>query len=242
MRNSPGSASVVLGFFLLLVGCIFVVAGVSFAFREIQFPEGDLPEIGAVVGPLIMVMLGLVPAFMGWSTFRTALRERLLETRYPDQPWMLRDDWASGRIYDEKRGDIAFAVIAAVLWNTVSSLVIICFVVRDAFSNHKVVVATAITSLVGVGIIAVAVHRVLRWRKYGTSVFEMAKVPGVIGGNLGGLVKARVQLVGQDGFSVQLRCIHRRAVTRRGTQCIMMLSGSVSNCGFSPSTTLRGIA
>ena len=62
--------------------------------------------------------------------------------------------------------------------------------------------------LIGLFLAATAVYQLARWCKYGTSVFELAEVPGVIGGNLGGLILTKVNIRPEDGFTLTLRNIH----------------------------------
>ena len=50
---------------------------------------------------------------------------------------------------------------------------------------------------------------VLRWRKYGQSVFEMASVPGVIGGQLAGVIRTSAKVQPEDGFRLTLNCVQR---------------------------------
>jgi hypothetical protein len=64
--------------------------------------------------------------------------------------------------------------------------------------------------LVGVGLIVWAVWAVLRWRKYGESVFEMATTPGVLGGSLAGVIRTTQSLDPREGFRLVLSCVQKR--------------------------------
>lgn len=57
----------------------------------------------------------------------------------------------------------------------------------------------------------------LAWRliRFGRSVFEMAEIPGVVGGTLGGLIHTRVHIPAGGGFRVQLQNRLRQRVVRR---------------------------
>jgi hypothetical protein len=54
-----------------------------------------------------------------------------------------------------------------------------------------------------------ATRSVLQWRKFGQSVFQMASVPGVIGGQLAGVVRTSAKVLPEDGFHIALNCINR---------------------------------
>lgn len=62
-----------------------------------------------------------------------------------------------------------------------------------------------------------AVFCVLRWLKFGQSEFQMADVPGRIGGQLAGVVRTSAKVRPEDGFHLALRCV-RRITTGSGKQ------------------------
>jgi hypothetical protein len=63
--------------------------------------------------------------------------------------------------------------------------------------------------LVGIGLLVWAGRAFIRWKKYGDSVFEMANVPGVVGGKLEGRILTSVAIEAVSGFDLTLNCVHR---------------------------------
>ena len=54
-----------------------------------------------------------------------------------------------------------------------------------------------------------AIVAVRRWRKFGQSVFQMASVPGVIGGQLAGVIRTATKIRPEGGFHLTLSCVQR---------------------------------
>jgi hypothetical protein len=62
----------------------------------------------------------------------------------------------------------------------------------------------------GVGLLAVWALRLVRRRlRYGTSLFRMARLPGVIGGALRGTVEIPARVDAADGYRLALRCVNQ---------------------------------
>ncbi|HEX6105808.1 MAG TPA: hypothetical protein VFZ26_09505, partial [Gemmatimonadales bacterium] len=147
------------------------------------------------------------------SAGRRRLAERAaLEARHPDSPWLWRADWAAGRIEDSNRGTMWAAWVFAGFWNLIS-LPSAWFALRAALDQgRKAALLALLFPLVGVGLLAWAVRATLRYRRYGVSVLELSRGPGVVGHSLAGVVRTTSPLRPVDGFRVQLVCIRR--VTR----------------------------
>ena len=45
--------------------------------------------------------------------------------------------------------------------------------------------------------------------KFGQSIFQMASVPGLIGGQLAGVIRTSAKVLPEDGFQITLNCINR---------------------------------
>ena len=67
----------------------------------------------------------------------------------------------------------------------------------------------SIVSIPAIGILALsyATYAALRRRRFGESVFEMASVPGVVGGPLSGIVRIPALVQPESGFRLRLLCM-----------------------------------
>ncbi len=132
-----------------------------------------------------------------------------LKQTYPDTPWMWRPEWTTGHVPCSDRSTMLFAWVFAALWNLVSAPLL--FLVPQEFfeKGNYLALLGLLFPAVGAGLLVWAVRATMRWRKFGSSVFEMTTVPGVIGGSLRGAVHTALPRPPEAGLQVQLNCIRR---------------------------------
>jgi hypothetical protein len=126
-----------------------------------------------------------------------------------DQPWLLRSDWAAGRILTSSSAIVTGAVIGAiaVYWN-VAALPLY----RKLFSSFTSDPGgwkwfALFFPLAGLLLVLATIHQVMRHRRFGESELQLASTPGVIGGQLAGVVRVAKRVESADGFRVLLSCI-----------------------------------
>ncbi len=134
----------------------------------------------------------------------TARRER----DHPGEPWRWRADWDAGRVRSSSRASAAAALAFAALWNAVS-LPLLLVLPREMAKGNRAAAVGFLFPAVGAALAVWAVRARARRRKFGDSVFEMASVPGVVGGPLAGLVRVPVNVRPEDGFTVRVSAVHR---------------------------------
>lgn len=130
-----------------------------------------------------------------------------LHAKPPGAPWLRRKDWASGRIRCSSRRTAIAAWFFALFWNAASSPIFF-FLPEEVFrkKNHLAWFGL-LFPFIGIGLFAWALRATWRWKKFGTSIFELASVPGVIGGRLAGAIRAGIKLRPEDGFHLKLTCV-----------------------------------
>ena len=164
----------------------------------------------------LLSIFALVFGGVGFGYIVVVLRGRVrvseidrLKAENPDQRWMWRPEWVNGRIESSTRLRMRQAAAFAALWNLIS-LPGAVFAMREFVSTRESPLLLAlIFPVVGVGLLSWAVRLAIRYHKYGTSVFELAHVPGVIGRGVGGLVRTSVPLRPAEGFRVALHCVRQ---------------------------------
>jgi hypothetical protein len=133
---------------------------------------------------------------------------------HPNEPWMWREDWASGAIRTSNRRDALRFLIFASIW-CLATFPIFAIVPNQALHRSGFNAMPAlIFPLLGIGILTWAIRSYLRARKYGEATFTMASVPGQIGGSLIGEINSASPLSPGLAASVELACIER---TTRGS-------------------------
>ena len=150
----------------------------------------------------------------GLAANRAAKRESRHSAKHPDQPWLWKADWAAGTIRSGSKKRLQISVLLALFWN-LGSLPVLLFIPGEIRGGNQAAWIAMLFPAIGVGLILWAARRVLIWIKYGESIFQMASVPGVIGGPLSGVARTKVHLRHADGFRVALKCLQQKT-TRSG--------------------------
>jgi hypothetical protein len=144
--------------------------------------------------------------------YRKARADAAAAALHPDQPWLGKADWASGVIPSAAgRSALILAAIAA-FWNLASAPTWYVFCKEAIGEGKRPSWFVLIFAGIGAVLVVAASVSLLRRRKYGQSVFQMAANPGVIGGRLAGVVRVSAKVQPEDGFLLTLECVRR--VTR----------------------------
>jgi hypothetical protein len=154
---------------------------------------------GVGIGGIVFVMRGRRAA--------QAATER--EARFPDAPWLWREDWAARRITDGARTEIGFSWAFAIFWNLVSIPAAVLGVRAAMHAGNRGALAALLFPAVGIGLLIWALRATLRLRRYGTSVLELKTLPAVVGHVLEGTVRTPAGLRPAEGFWVTLTCVRR---------------------------------
>ncbi len=145
---------------------------------------------------------------LGLFGARKAKEEKKRAASHPGKPWLWKSEWAEGWIPSSSGRSATALAVFAVFWNVVSILPA-WYAVREGFfmQGEKMALLALLFPAIGFGLIAAAAVAVARRRKYGLSVFEMASVPGVVGGQLAGVIRVPAKVQAEEGFRLALRCI-----------------------------------
>jgi hypothetical protein len=131
------------------------------------------------------------------------------EARYPDSPWLWREDWAVRRITDSSRRDMWSAWAFAALWNLISLPGAVLATRSVLQGGRRTALLALLFPVVGLAVVSWAVRATLRYRRYGTSRFELATLPAVVGHALEGTLRPPDGLRPAGGFRLVLSCIRR---------------------------------
>ena len=122
------------------------------------------------------------------------------------QAWMRRADWAAGEIQysDRKSGRIVFRIGIVIIVLSIPGLV--SSLIAMVYRNENLAAFGLFATGLGLWVTYAGHRRYVRWRRYGKSTFQMASVPGVLGGSLAGIVRTESHVESRDGFRLQLSC------------------------------------
>lgn len=204
-KSSKGdvSGAIILGLF----GLVFASAGTAMAigFWK-QGHSGDGKSVWIGVGfSCFFALIGYAIIWAAIKGYKSSKHEAAMAEQYPDQPWLLQKDWAQGLIVDSSKGGFFVVLVIAIFWNAISWAATIGVFTDGSNADQAAKYVVLLFPLVGLLLAWAAVYQFFRWRKFGSSRFEMAEVPGVIGGSLGGVVLTKVNVSPEKGFQVTLR-------------------------------------
>ncbi len=196
---------------LKFMGLVFAIAGIASLIKALlEFQHGQREEI------ILMFCIGILftslgTGFMvGGKIAKNKFEERArLEAEHPNAPWNWKKEWFNGRIYGDSKQKMLIIWAFALGWNGFTVPLAFIMVPRYLAQGNKLILLILIFPLIGIFILWSAITALLRWKRYGRSYFEMAAVPGVVGGDLGGMVNTSVNIRPDDGFQLQLKCVHR---------------------------------
>src|SRR5262245_46604161 len=154
-----------IGLLAILVGIYRYLTGVTDFMQTILLAIFGLMFIGVGGWPLLLVR----------SARKKASQEAQAQAAHPDQPWMWREDWAVGHISSSNKLVVAFAWGFAIVWNLVSTPLLLVF--RNRPENNYVLLVALLFPAIGVLLLVRAIRVSLEFRKYGVSNFVMSSVP-----------------------------------------------------------------
>ena len=128
----------------------------------------------------------------------------------PDQPWLLRKEWASNRIRSHKRWEVVILWAFAVAWSLIS-IPLAHVQIPKALARGETLVAWIIGGmlLAAAGLIAAAVRATWDVHRHGDVRLVMDPFPGSIGGHVGASIDLPAVAYRPDlRFDVTLRCAY----------------------------------
>lgn len=154
------------------------------------------------------LLFALVFGGVGFGIMAWALVSKPSHVDHPEgdaKPWLARREWADNRIQCNSRGGLWFVWAFALLWNAISAPVLFAVPEELAKDNYLVLVGL-LFPLVGMLLLAWAIHTSLSWRRFGQLALVMDPFPGAIGGQVGGSLDLPLAYDAQQRFPVTLVC------------------------------------
>jgi len=208
-RPDRGSGSWGAVIFLVLFGLVFFSVGVAGFIHGVgMWQRGAANAVSQTLLPLIFVAIGGLIMAGGMAVWFGGKRQAAAQAQHPDEPWLWNKAWAGGRITDSNKAAMIVAWVFAGIWNAISAPGLFMAAPQMIRKHDIKVLLVLLFPLVGMGILFMAVRATIEFVRFGTSVFEPATLPGVIGGHLVGVIYTKVRTLPAEGFDVRLRCIN----------------------------------
>ena len=168
-------------------------------------------EMAIKLGSVIVVAGGFVVLIFGIAAKKSSTAAQLKSSLADDseKPWLKRADWAVGRIKSMGIPDAKSYWIMGVALCILGGLVTVLVLpgaVRDKNYSELIVL---VFPLVGIGLLAVAVRKILAHRRFGDCFFEMAQTPAPLGGTLEGEIQTSAPLKLKNELRLELFCVRK---------------------------------
>lgn len=128
------------------------------------------------------------------------------------EPWLAREEWAQRRIRDEASKMAGCFLAFAAVWTAISGIIAAAILSQSGGLGEFFFVL--LFPLVGILLMGVGIYGMIRRRRFGVPVLELATLPGVPGETFAGLVRTRATFDPEGGFQVRLQCLR---ITQTGS-------------------------
>jgi hypothetical protein len=140
---------------------------------------------------------------------RSSRSERQLAALYPDEPWRWNPAWESGTIRAGGQTKLVAWVAVAVAYNLVCGLTLLVGLATEK-PGSTIMLIIAGLNLAGLLLAAAVAWKLWRRLRYGVSELQLASTPGVVGGQLTGVVIIPAVVAPSDSFLAKLECQEQR--------------------------------
>jgi hypothetical protein len=180
-------------------------------------PGGPLLRIGIILFGALFVGVGVLILGAAIHARREAGAAAERRERHPDEPWLWSGAWCDPRLRSLGRRGVVAAWTVAAVWNGICAPLLLDFYPNEVLGKGRWAegAAAAIFPLIGLGLAVWAARATLQHRRFGVSVLELARVPGVLGGELVATLHAGAALGEARELALRLACV-RETTTGSG--------------------------
>lgn len=126
-----------------------------------------------------------------------------------EKRWLERKSWADNYIHSNARNAHWFLWGFCLLWNLLTLPLLFQFgEIWQKVQREPVTAFVFVFPLVGLALIAAAVHATRQKKRFGLTPLVMDPFPGSLGGHVGGIIDTRIPFDQDRNFSVSISCIH----------------------------------
>ena len=196
--------------FLLAAVLLLSAAGIALLLWALHdAPALAWPDAAPrVFGGLALLLVAALLWFLGHLPNRRHAQALDLRQQHPQEPWLWNSKWADGRIRDSGLASMFVAWLFAISFLGIGLPGAIGAVGEAHRKGIYLPYIALIFPLVGAGFLVWALTNTYRRLKFGASILELATFPGVIGGQLVGVIYTRHKLPPSDGYHLRLQCFH----------------------------------
>ncbi len=132
-----------------------------------------------------------------------------------EKPWLKRADWAAGKIKSSVGAQTKILAVMALAFCGMGGLMTFLVLPKELHNRNYKALLVLFFPAIGLGLVIALVRGILARRRFGDCFFEMAAIPGALGGTLEGLIQTGARLRLEHGLHLKLSCV-RRTVSGSG--------------------------
>ena len=136
--------------------------------------------------------------------------------QFPDEPWKVREDWAAGEVASMRWQPLIVIGVFTMFWNSLAFPISIVFFYKEDVPAWCTVLIFAFP-LIGLFMLGGFIYEATRIFRFGKSTLRLATKPGVVGGELSGVVVVPENLRPKGAYQVVLTCVEQQT-RQRGSE------------------------
>ena len=153
-------------------------------------------------------LIALAIVFSVVRGIRKAIRPEPPPAR-EEKPWLKRADWAAGRIKSSATAQTKIFVIFSLAFGGFGGLMTFLVLPKELHNGNDKALFILLFPAIGLGFVIAIVRGIFARRRFGDCFFEMAAIPGALGGTLEGLIQTGARLRLEHGLHLKLSCVRR---------------------------------
>lgn len=162
-----------------------------------------------MIFPLIFGGVGAGIIYAGFRAKKQSKIESTLQSHYPNEPWMWKEDWQSYTIKSSNKTLLWFSTIFAAFWCVMSTPILFIIPGEILSKKNYLALIALVFPLVGIGLATWAIRNYLQWKKFGDSELTLSDMPARLGRVLRAQLHIPAELTNQDECTVFIECIHK---------------------------------
>ena len=198
---------------VMLLALPFALLGIAALVMLVHDFIGGIPKQRAItILSFIAACIGFVALIFGINAKKLAIKNASLKSsasETSEKPWLKRKDWTTGRITSGARKSVVLLWIFVIFWLGFSTVLTVLVVPPEWRKGNHAALIALIFPVVGLAVLVFAINTTLAWWRFGQSFFEMAAMPGVLGGTLEGMIQVPTRLQPEHGLHLRLSCLRR---------------------------------
>jgi hypothetical protein len=142
--------------------------------------------------------------------------ERVLQNRFPGEPWRRRPEWTDGRIKGSTHTGAYVAIVIGVIWNLIAWPT--AWPIGPEVANGNSSAAFVfVFPLVGIGLAAWAIRAWLQLKRFKVATLVLERLPVALGGRLKASVRVDAEVPIATDFRLELECVEERITATSST-------------------------